>query len=121
MYTAIILKDEDHNRLLQALQPIIPVGWEILAHHMTINMGSAKQGPAAERLNEEVILVVKSFAINNKVCAVGVLTNVPSNNKIKHITLAVNRSNGGKPMHSNDLVDWEPHESLVLHGIVKEV
>ena len=50
--------------------------------------------------------------MDDKVMAVGV-EGYPTNNKKAHITVAVNRTAGGKPMMSNNLSDWKK----VLHSI----
>ena len=55
------------------------------------------------------------------IVAVGVSSPIPSKNEIKHITLAVNRKNGGKPFLSNKLKQWSPTNPLTLKGIIKEV
>ena len=89
-------------------------------HHMTINMGPSDLGPAAEILNQEFELTVVSFAQDENVIAVGVETLVPSNNTVKHITLAVNLIGGAKPRQSNDLKDWHPISTLKLFGRVEE-
>ena len=58
---------------------------------------------------------------DDKVFAVGV-DGYPTNNKKAHITLAVNRQGGGKPMMSNNLENWRPIGfPLVLKGIVTQV
>lgn len=126
MYTAIVLKDEDRNRLLETLQSLpadwkIPTDWEILAYHMTVNMGAAENGPAADKVGNEVMLMAQTYAIDDKVCAVGVKTEIPSTNPIKHITIAVNRSNGGKPVMSSKLTNWNRIKSIILQGVVREV
>ena len=33
-------------------------------------------------------------------------TNVPSANSLKHVTLATNTANGGKPFDSNGITNW---------------
>ena len=62
-----------------------------------------------------------TFAEDDLVMAVGVVSPVPSKNDIKHITLAVNRKEGGKPFFSNKLKDWNSVAPLVLKGLVKVV
>lgn len=118
-YTAVVLKPADKVKLLQVFS--VPVGFEILAHHMTINMGEAAGGPAASLIGKEFPMTVVSLAQDERVMAVGVETAVPSTNKIKHITLAVNRQAGGKPFHSNELKNWQPVQHLVVNGFVAEV
>ena len=118
-YTAIVL-DEPSKALLLSHFPS-PEGWEKICHHMTINMGSADKGPAANLLGQKVHMTVTSLAQDDKVMAVGVETTVPSSNARKHVTIAVNRSAGGKPFHSNLLSNWQATKPMVISGTVMEV
>lgn len=106
-YTAVLLDEASRVGLINAFQHKFKDGWEVIAHHMTVNLGSPASGPALEYLGKDVDLVVTSFAQDNLVMAVGVRCEVPSTNAIKHITLAVNRSKGGKPYLSNKLTHWD--------------
>jgi len=117
-YTGILITPESANLLVQHFQ--IPDGWDIKAHHMTINMGSADNGPAHAFLGDSCKLTVTSFGENNLVMAVGVNTYIPSKNKIKHITLAVNSKEGGKPYMSNEIKLWTPVEHILLEGHITE-
>lgn len=118
-YTALVLDNESHTKLASAFK--IPEGWEILCHHMTINMGSPDKGPAEELTDQEAPLTVVSLAKDELVMAVGVESLVPSSNQIKHITVAVNRANGGKPFLSNKLTNWQPTTPMTLKGVVTHV
>lgn len=120
MYTAIVLTPESHNKLLNAFRDIIPNAWTLYCHHMTINMGPAK-GLMATQLGVEAQLTAVAVAQNERVMAVKVITNEPSQNKVKHITVAVNTAIGGKPFHSNELVDWKQISPIPLTGIISEV
>lgn len=119
MYTALVISDESRDFLLSMINPI-PLGFTVMCHHMTVNIGPGDP----ELLGKEFSVKLKSFAQNDKVMAFGVETECPSNNKIKHITLAVNRAAGGKPVMSNDLTDWKVlscFETMPsLMGTVKE-
>ena len=115
MYTAVILDEKSRSQLLAQL--IIPEGWEIIADHVTINMGAAKN----VQLGSCVDLIVKSYALDDRVMAVAVDGDIPSDNEIKHITIAVNRRNGGKPVHSNKLTNWIAIPELIVSGAVQEV
>jgi hypothetical protein len=99
---------------------MIPNDWKIFCDHMTINLGAID--PAyAKYLGMSVQISVDSIAIDDKVMAVGV-NGFYSKNNHPHITIAVNRQNGGKPMMSNNLTDWTPLKiPLLLKGIVTEV
>lgn len=104
-YSAVVLDERSRERLLRKFEELIPKDWEILAHHMTINMGELN--PEFERyLSMPVKLEAIDFAMDDKVAAIGV-KGFHSQNAKPHITLAVNRNNGGKPVMSNKLTDWE--------------
>jgi hypothetical protein len=66
-------------------------------------------------------LSVIDYAIDDKVMAVGV-EGYPTMNAKAHITIAVNRNAGGKPVMSNNLTDWkEINFKIELKGIVTEI
>ena len=120
MYTGIVLDENSRSQLINEFP--LPPDWELICHHMTINIGTADKGPAQEYLGQEVDLCVKSVAVDDKVLAVGVETEVPSVNSKKHITIAVNRKEGGKPFMANKLVVWKPvPKEIHLSGVVEEV
>lgn len=121
MYTALVLTPESRNTLLQNYQDAIPDGWEVFAHHMTINLGSSETGPAHDLLGQEKELVAVKLGKSEMAIAIEVATQVPSKNAIKHITLAVNRNNGGKPKDSNNIQNWEPTSPISLKGVVQVV
>lgn len=120
-YTGVLINPPDRSTILQHIPMPIPPGWKVICHHMTTNMNGPEYGPAAAFLGQEVALTVNSFAADDKVMAVGVETEVPSNNKIKHITVAVNVAGGGKPFFSNLLTDWQPLQPFQVHGVVTEM
>jgi hypothetical protein len=119
-YSAVVLDDISKNKLIKVFNKMIPEGWEIIAHHMTINLGVINS-KYADDLGKSINLSVENYAIDDKVMAVGV-SGYPSINIKPHITLAVNRKDGGKPMMSNKLTNWRPLGfPLKLTGIVTEV
>lgn len=119
-YSAVVLDERSRERLLNKFKDQIPEGWEVVANHMTINLGEID--PQYEKyLSMPVRIQVEDFAIDDKVVAVGV-SGFPSKNAKPHITLAVNRKAGGKPKMSNDLKDWQPlKRPLLLVGKVEEI
>jgi hypothetical protein len=123
-YSAVVLDNNSRNMLIKVFKSMIPEEYEIIAHHMTIKMGALEAGSKAkEDMNNgtTIILNVKDYAINDKVMAVGV-DGYESNNIKPHITLAVNKKAGGKPVMSNKLTDWkELIFPLALTGKVTEV
>ena len=118
-YTGIVLHSADQQKLIKHVETVIPPGWDVRAHHMTINMKGAEEGPALDWVDKEVELTVKAIARSDKVVAVAVDTEVPSTNQIKHITVAI--SPEARPVDSNELSNWEPLSPIKLRGIVKEV
>ena len=119
-YTAVVLEPESSQFLLDKFRDLVPEGWKKYAHHMTINMKTINDGPANGLLGYKTTLKVVSYAKNDKVLAVEVQTDVPSENKIKHVTIATSPT--GKPGESNDLTDWiRLQEVIILHGTVEEV
>ena len=118
-YTGVVLTPESNQFLLNKFKGLIPDGWKTYAHHMTINMKSAVEGPAINLIGLKATLKVIAYSKNEKTLAVEVKTDVPSNNKIKHITIAT--SPEGKPGDSNDLTDWIRIPEFTLHGTVEEV
>jgi hypothetical protein len=120
MYTALVLDAESHAKLVA--QFVAPSDWQVIAHHMTINLGNAEAGPAAQFIGQEFVVTATTVGKDERVFAVGVASIVPSNNKIKHITVAVNVNGGGKAKHSNELTNWTPlAQPLVLRGVVQVV
>ena len=119
MYTGVVLDNESRKKL-KGIFPI-PLDWCVKAHHMTINMGAAKDGPAADLIGQTVELKVVSVAQDDLVLAVGVECTTPSNNKQKHITLAVNEIIGGKAVMSNNLTEWKNIKPFTLKGQVLEI
>jgi hypothetical protein len=119
-YSAVVLDEQSRERLINRFKSIIPEGFEIIAHHMRINMGEID--PDYEKyLGLPVRLTVEDIAMDDKVIAVGV-SGFKTHNPKAHITLAVNRANGGKPVMSNNLRNWEKiRRPLSLTGKVTEV
>jgi hypothetical protein len=119
-YSAVVLDEQSRERLINRFKSIIPPEYEIIAHHMTINMGELD--PEYQKfLGLPVRLSVEDIAMDDKVIAVGV-SGFKTNNPKAHITLAVNRVEGGKPMMSNKLTNWERiRRPLSLTGKVTEV
>lgn len=104
------LYPESHGALIQALGSQIPEGWKIYAHHMTIAFGKPQREDVMEYINnnmgKEVEFTAVELGRSDTVMAVKVRTDIPSNNKITHVTLAV--SPNGKPVQSNFITDWKP-------------
>lgn len=119
-YSAVVLDDKSRSKLLNHLESNIPKDFEVIAHHMTINFGELSP-ELKEHIGEKVNLVVKTIGFSDMAMAVGV-TGFPSSNKKPHITIAVNRKEGGKPFMSNQISNWMPMQFAInLTGTVQEV
>jgi hypothetical protein len=116
-YTALVLNEESHLKLMRQFD--LSENWQKICHHMTINLGNAEFGPAVNLIGQEFELIATSVAQDERVIAIKVESVVPSNNKIKHVTIAVNPNAGGKSKHSNNLINWTPLlQKITLHGVV---
>lgn len=119
LYSAVVLDDKSHFILVKRFSDLFPNDWEIIAHHMTITLGELKDKSI---VGKEFKLNIKSFGKDEKVAAVKVETSAPSKNKTKHITLAVNRQDGGKPYMSNNIEHWiKLKDPFVVSGVVQEI
>ena len=122
-YTAVVLDATDQQKLIDHFRDLIPSQWKVYCHHMTINMEGFDKGPlpaSGFNLNDKVKMDIISFAHDDLVMAVGVICIVPSTNEIKHITVAVNEKNGGKPFLSNKLTNWSYITPISLSGTIME-
>lgn len=119
MYTAIVLNEGSRNLLLSEFP--VPNGWDVIAHHVTLCMGSLPE-QYREFIGSQQQITVTSYAEGPMVTAVGVQlpAGIPCKNTQPHITIGVNRAAGGKPVMSNKLTSWEPVSYMVLQGTVQE-
>lgn len=106
-YSAVVLDDSTSEKLKGRFSFKIPSDWEMLCHHMTIKMGELPP-ELKPMIGMPVKLKIVTFHMNDKVACVQVLPPDDMKGFIKnpypHITIAVNRSAGGKPVMSNDLL-----------------
>lgn len=127
-YSGVVLDEESKQQLLNL---DIPEGWEPVAHHMTITMGSLihKKGKhdfsEAYPVGSEVELPVVAIGMDDRAMAVKVQPPSEVSKKISfpHVTVAVNREGGGKPFHSNKIPEenFQPLTGITLRGTVEEV
>jgi hypothetical protein len=118
-YTGLVLTKESRTKLLSTLD--IPEGWEVVLHHVTLNMGPFKGN--RDLLGQTFKVRVDTKASDDKVMAVGVdlPAGVTSKNATPHITVAVNRGGGGKPVMSNNLKEWNAIPSMTVETVLEEV
>ena len=127
-YSGVVLDDASKQKLLDL---DIPEGWEPVAHHMTITMGSLihKKGKHDFShdypVGSEIELPVVAVGRDERAMAVKVQPPADISKKVAfpHITVAVNREGGGKPFHSNKIPEenFQPLTGVVLRGVVQEV
>jgi len=119
-YSAVVLDDKSRNKLIKMFESLIPKDWEIIAHHMTINMGKI-DSEYEKYLGFPIRLKVEDWAIDDRVLAVGV-SGFGSKNAKPYIIIAVNRKEGGKPYMLNMLKNWKiVKKPLYLTGKITEV
>lgn len=123
-YSAVVLDEKSHDKLVKwAVEKFAVIKaerWEVIAHHMTIQMGELPSYLKSD-LDSTQSLEVTGYAWNDKVIAVRVAGYFTSN-KVPHVTIAVNRTKGGKPVMSNQLTNWRPITTPIqLRGTVKEL
>lgn len=121
-YTAIKLDDDSHKALAQ----LAPQDWKVFAHHMTIIPPTLQQTEPRYNyskypIGSEITFEAVAMAKNDKVIAVQIKTDVPTKNKIPHVTIATN--NGGKAMDSNNFgeEDFKPMKPIKLKGTIEEI
>jgi hypothetical protein len=95
-----------------------------ICHHMTIafktNVNDELYKWSLTNTNKNYKLKVLGYGWSNKAFAVFVDTIVPSANKVKHITCAVNLDKRGKPVDSNGINNWKTiDEPIFLSGNVE--
>jgi hypothetical protein len=117
-YSGIVLTEKSRTELLQYVK--IPEGWEVLAHHMTINMGALKE-EYRPLLGQTFDLLVTHLGETDNVMAVKVETQFKTKNPTPHITVAIDRINGGKPALSNDIKEWVSIYPFEVEGTLKEI
>jgi tRNA nucleotidyltransferase/poly(A) polymerase len=117
-YSGVVL-NEKSRELLKTYIPH-PEGWEFITHHMTINMGPLKE-EYKPLLGQSFDLLVTHIGQTDKVIAVKVESEIKTQNKTPHITIAVNRVEGGKPVMSNDITEWVPIYPFEVEGKIEEI
>lgn len=118
-YTAIILDNASRTSLLSKFTKNIPAGWDVIAHHMTINPFETNSD---ERIGKNVELFVTDIGLSKTAIAVKVRGyDRQTKNSFPHITLAINKTDGGKPKDSNEIKNWVPAENLSITGTIQNI
>lgn len=122
-YTAAILTPESGEKLYNEMKSIIPEGWTVNCHHMTINLGNPHE-LIQNMLNKKTELLVKGFEVSEEhsVIAVEVETELWSKNEFTHITVALDKENGAQAMNSNKIDKITPlNKPFTLNAFVDVV
>ncbi len=132
MHSAIILDEKsqlalsawaDKNVKVNSMRLPVLVrdqGWKMVCHHMTVQFNGTPEF-VKQYLGTEQKLEVTHLGVSDKAVAVRVI-GFHSENKIPHVTVAVNVRGGGKPVDSNKITDWVAVEKgPKLKGTFKEV
>jgi hypothetical protein len=107
-YIGVLLDGASHRKLLNELASYIPRDWRKYAHHMTVKLGNKPDEFSDfidENIGNDFTLTATEIGISNDAIAVKVVSDVPSKNKIPHITIAVPPN--GKPVNSNYIANWK--------------
>jgi hypothetical protein len=120
-FASVVLDGKSRKNLLESIMGMVDMsGWEIIAHHMTINFGKGLPEDLKSDLGKTINLTATHLGVSDKAIAVKV-DGYHSDNKVPHITIAVNRKEGGKPVMSNDIQDWKKLPTYInLSGVVSE-
>lgn len=122
MYVAANLTDAAREQLLAFfavnIEPRVARNWEVIAHHMTMHMGNAY---ISDPVGMPAKLKVIGYGVSDTVFAAWIESETPSANKIKHITIAIDRLAGAKPYDSNKIPAWTrfpAHMHIELDAII---
>ena len=94
LYSAVVLDDVSHRKLLDTFADLIPEGWKDYAHHMTIVFKSGLPEEQKGDIGKEFTLTAKEIGVSEDAIAVSV-EGYPSQNDKPHITIAIVT---GKPL-----------------------
>lgn len=121
-YSAVVLDEESHRKLLSTVRSFIPKGWKEFGHHCTICLGPLPEDWRS-RLGENVTLYGFKIGIDDKAMALEIDNFKRILPGKTHITIAVNWENGGRPKDSNFIQNWDTElkSLLKLTGTIEEV
>lgn len=126
-YSALVLDNHSHSAVLNLpeIKNLLTPEMEKIAHHMTIKMGGLKGTRHEERIGKIETIVALEYGFlgeRGNPAVVALRVNGISDNKTPHVTVAVNRHMGAKPVMSNEITDWFPlSQPLELVGKTKEL
>jgi tRNA nucleotidyltransferase/poly(A) polymerase len=118
-FSAIVLDDESHNRLITLLHEFFEdlEGWTKFAHHMTVNLGPLPMKLTGLR-GQDFNITVTHIGHDKDVVAVKIDTSFDVR-QTPHITLAT--SPKGRPEMSSRINNWVPVTPFIVKGILEEI
>lgn len=122
-YSGLVLDETSRQKLLnfQQIKNLITPDMEVITHHMTIKLGGLQGTPHESRIDQrESVNALSVGALDGLVVAV--MVDGASDNQIPHVTIAVDRNKGAKPVDSNKITEWQKLTTPIkLEGVVREI
>jgi len=115
-YSGIFLDEPSRKKLLRKFK--LPVGWKPYSEHMTIKLGNLPDNLKSQ-IGKKLNITINKIGISDTNIALGVDTKL-SNNKIPHITFAVDTDHGGRPKDSNQIKKWKKIPPISVSGTLLE-
>ncbi len=121
-YLAFVLDDQSRTLLLEKINPVHP---DVIAHHITIQFSNPSSYPSSIKHYTNATLEVIGHASNDLVQVAIVAVNsdiIRDDGQVFHITISVDRSKGGKPAMSRDLIEtqiWKPIKRFTINGTIE--
>ena len=123
-YYGVFLLNSEKKRLKEMFWDILSSryleGWKLYCDHCTMLHKTHSNQEPRKYLDLICGHPIKFCVIGVGVSdnAIAVLVDLPSENKISHITLAV--APGHKPVESNDIDDWITFDTMIKHFPFKD-
>lgn len=109
MYYGLFFSSHTKSFILKKFGYLIPEGWKVYADHVTLIHSSNKDFDKISALlsafvedDTEVAVPIIGYGISEN--AIALKVDLPSFNKVTHITLAVRP--GHTPVESNEIKEW---------------
>ncbi len=121
-YTAAVLTQASGEKLFNIVKEKIPEGWTVNCHHMTICLGEAAE-EVEYLMGESTQLKITGYGYSeeHQVIAMLVETDLFSKNEIKHITVALNKSEGAQAANSNKIKHFAVIQPFTLEAHIDSV
>lgn len=116
-FSGIFLDAASRSKLLSKFK--VPVGWTPYADHMTISLGKLPDN-LKQKIGMTYKLKITKISASKTNIAFGVDTDVNTKNTVPHITFAVDRENGGRQHHSNQITKWKNIKPFYVTGKLNE-